>query len=159
MTLQLTGFRVRNRPPVSGRRLDPDMSEQMANNIRDAETQIAEPFRGLTADGQVVPGLFSLQKTGLSNEGMKRAAEAWLASIDSGQRDSALFSVDSDAWRRWSNIHVFLMRHGVMMEDMTQGQRESGFRSATGEFQSKRLRTGPQHHEAQRVHAGDHRQG
>ena len=127
MTLQLTDFRVRNRPPVSGRRLDPDMSEQMANNIRDAETQIAEPFRGLTADGQVVPGLFSLQETGLSNEAMKRAAETWLDSIDSGQRDSSLFSVDSDAWRRWSNIHVFLMRHGAMMEDMIHGQRELAF--------------------------------
>ncbi len=127
MTLQLTDFRVRNRPPVSGRRLDPDMSEQMANNIRDAETQIAEPFRGLTADGQVLPGLFALQETSLSNEGMKRAADAWLASIDSGQRDSALFSVDSDAWRRWSNIHVFLMRHGAMMEDMTERQRDLAF--------------------------------
>ena len=127
MTLELTDFRVRNRPPVSGRRLDPDMSEQMANNIRDAETQIAEPFSGLTADGQVVPGLFTLQETGLSNEGVKRAADAWLASIDPAQRDDALFSVDSDAWRRWSNIHVFLMRHGAMMEDMTGDQRDLAF--------------------------------
>ena len=127
MTLQLKEFRVRNRPVVSGRRLDPDMSEQMANNIRDAETQIAETFRGLTSDGQVVPSLFTLQKTGLSNEGMKRAAEAWLDSIDPGQLDSALFSVDSDAWRRWSNIHAFLMRHGAMMESMTQDQRDLAF--------------------------------
>ena len=127
MTLELTDFKVRNRPPVSGRRLDPDMSEQMANNIRDAETQIAEPFRGLTADGQVVPNLFTLQETGLSNEGVKRAAEAWLDSVAPSQRDSALFSVDSDAWQRWSNIHVFLMRHGAMMEDMTQEQRDLAF--------------------------------
>ena len=127
MTLQLTDFRVRNRPPVSGRRLDPDMSEQMANNIRDAEEQIAEPFMGLTADGQVVPGLFTLQQTDLSNEGMMRAADAWIASIDPAQRDSALFSIDSDAWRRWSNIHVFLMRHGAMMESMSQHQRDLAF--------------------------------
>ena len=127
MTLELTDFRVRNRPPVSGRRLDPDMSEQMANNIRDAEAQIAEPFRGLTADGHVVPNLFTLQETGLSNEAVKRAADAWLDCVDPGQRDSALFSVDSDAWRRWSNIHVFLMRHGAMMEDMTEGQRDLAF--------------------------------
>ena len=127
MTLQLKDFRVGNRPVVSGRRLAPDMPEQMANNIRNAETQIAEPFKGLTTDGQVVRGLFTLRKTGLSNEGMKRAAEAWLDSIDPGQRDAALFSVDSDAWRRWSNIHVFLMRHGAMMEPMTQDQRDLAF--------------------------------
>ncbi len=127
MTLQLKDFKIRNRPVVSGRRLAPDMPEQMATNIRNAETQIAEPFKGLTTDGQVVPSLFSLKSTGLSNEGMKRAAEAWLNSVDSGQRDAALFSVESDAWRRWSNIHVFLMRHGAMMEPMTQDQRDLAF--------------------------------
>ena len=127
MTLQLKDFKVRNRPVVSGRRLDPDMSEQMQTNLRNAETQIAEPFKGLTTDGRVVPGLFSLQETGRSNEGMKRAAEAWLDSLDPGQRNAALFTVDSDAWRRWSNIHVFLMRHGAMLEPMTQDQRELAF--------------------------------
>ena len=127
MTLQLKDFSIRNRPVVSGRRLAPDMPERMANNIRDAETQIAEPFKGLTTDGQVVPGMFTLRKTGLSNKGMKRAAEAWLDSVGPGQRDAALFPVDSDAWRRWSNIHASLMRHGAMMEPMTQDQRELAF--------------------------------
>ena len=127
MTLQLKDFKIRNRPVVSGRRLDPDMSEQMRTNLSNAETQIAEPFKGLTADGQVAPGLFSLQNTGLSNDGMVRAAAAWLESLDAGQRDAARFDLDSDAWRRWSNIHVFLMRHGAMMEPMTEEQRELAF--------------------------------
>jgi hypothetical protein len=103
------------------------MPEQMANNLRNAETQIAEPFKGLTTDGHVSPGLFSVRETGLSNEDVKRAAEAWLDSLDAGQRDTALFSTDSDAWRRWSNIHVFLMRHGAMMEPMSQVQRKLAF--------------------------------
>jgi hypothetical protein len=127
MTLQLKDFRVRNRPVVSGRGLAPEMPEQMANNLRNAETQIAEPFKGLTTDGHVSPGLFSVRETGLSNEDVKRAAEAWLDSLDAGQRDTALFSTDSDAWRRWSNIHVFLMRHGAMMEPMSQVQRKLAF--------------------------------
>ena len=127
MTLQLKDFRVRNRPVVSGRGLAPEMPEQMANNLRNAETQIAEPFKGLTTDSHVAPGLFSVRETGLSNEVVKQAAEAWLDSLDAGQRDAALFSMDSDAWRRWSNIHVFLMRHGAMMEPMTQVQRKLAF--------------------------------
>ena len=68
-----------------------------------------------------------MQDTGLSNKAVKEAAEAWLASLDSGQRDAARFALDGDAWRRWSNIHVFLMRHGAMMEPMTDGQRELVF--------------------------------
>ena len=134
MTLHLKDFRVRNRPVVSGRRLDPDLSERMANNLRDAETQIAEPFRGLTADGQVEPGLFSLRETGLTDEGMRAAAKAWLESLDAGQRDAARFSVDSDAWSRWSNIHAFLMRHGALMESMSPGQRVLAFNLLRGSF-------------------------
>ena len=127
MTLTLKDFKIRNRPVVSGRRLDPDMSEQMRENLNNAETQIAEPFKGLTAAGQVAPGLFSLQDTGLDNEPISRAAAAWLDSLDAGQRAAASFPLDSDAWRRWSNIHVFLMRHGAMMEPMTQQQRDLAF--------------------------------
>ena len=127
MTLQLKDFRIRNRPVVSGRQLDPDMSEQMRTNLSNAEAQIAEPFKGLTTDGQVVPGLYSLQQTGLSTESMKQAADAWLASLDAGQREAARFDMDSDAWRRWSNIHVFLMRHGAMLEPMSQEQRDLAF--------------------------------
>ena len=127
MTLQLKDFQVRNRPVVSGRRLAPDMPEQLATNLRNAETQIAEPFRGLTADGQLVPGLFPLQQTGLSNAAMQQAAAAWLDSLNSDQRAAAAFALDSDAWRRWSNIHVFLMRHGALMEEMTSAQRDLAF--------------------------------
>lgn len=127
MTLQLKDFRIRNRPVVSGRRLDPDMSEQMRTNLSNAEAQIAEPFKGLTTDGQVVPGLFPLQQTGLSTASMKQAADAWLASLDAGQREAAKFDLDSDAWRRWSNIHVFLMRHGAMLEPMSDEQRDLAF--------------------------------
>ena len=127
MTLQLKDFQVRNRPVVSGRRLDPAMPEQLATNLRNAEAQIAEPFKGLTTDGQVVPGLFNLQDTGLSNAGIRQAAAAWLDSLDAGQRAAAGFDLDGDAWRRWSNIHVFLMRHGALLEPQTHAQRELAF--------------------------------
>ena len=127
MTIQLKDFRIRNRPVVSGRRLDPDMSDQMRTNLSNAEAQIAEPFKGLTTDGRVVPGLYSLQQAGPSTESMKQAADAWLASLDAGQREAAQFPMDSDSWRRWSNIHVFLMRHGAMLEPMTQEQRDLAF--------------------------------
>ena len=127
MTLDVKDFKVRARPVRSGRALAPDSPEQLLANIRNAEADIAEPFKGLTTDGRVVPDLFAIQSTGLSNEGMKRAAEALLDSLGPGQRQEALFSVDSDAWRRWSNIHVFMMRHGAMLEAMAPDQLESAF--------------------------------
>ena len=103
MTLEVKDFKVRARPVRSGRALAPDSPEDLLANIRNAEAEIAEPFKGLTTDGRVVPDLFAIQSNGLSNEGMKRAAEALLDSLGPGQREEALFSVDSVAWRRWSN--------------------------------------------------------
>src|SRR5207237_7497881 len=32
------------------------------------------------------------------------------------------------AWRRWWNIHPFLVRHGVLLEDLADNQREAGLR-------------------------------
>ncbi len=122
MTLEVKDFKVRARPVRSGRALAPDSPEDLLANIRNAEAEIAEPFKGLTTDGRVVPDLFAIQTTGLSNEGMKRAADVLLDSLGPGQREEALFSVDSDAWRRWSNIHVFMMRHGAMLEAMAPDQ-------------------------------------
>ncbi len=33
------------------------------------------------------------------------------------------FPVDSDNWRRWCNVHIYLMRHGLLLEDLDQRQR------------------------------------
>ena len=122
MTLQLNDFKVRGRPVRSGRALAPDLPEQARDNIQNAETQISEPFKGIT-HGRLVTDLFALQNTDLSNEEMKRSADALVDSLGPSQREEVLFSVDSDAWRRWSNVHMFMMRHGTMLESLTPDQR------------------------------------
>ena len=85
---------------------------------------VAQPFAGITEGGQLRPGLFSIKPTGVSTAPIKVAAEAFLASLGD-RRAEAMFPVDSDAWRRWSNVHMFLMRHGVVMEQMTQPQKDA----------------------------------
>jgi hypothetical protein len=35
-----------------------------------------------------------------------------------------VFGIDSDAWRRLSNIHPFVMRHGVALDELTAEQRD-----------------------------------
>jgi hypothetical protein len=34
------------------------------------------------------------------------------------------FPIGGDTWRRWSNIHPFVMRHGMPLEDMNASQRD-----------------------------------
>jgi hypothetical protein len=85
---------------------------------------VAEPFRGITTDGHIVPGLFSLESTGVTTQPIAEAADAFLASLDQEQRTAALFGIDADAWRAWSNVHPFVVRHGVALDECTPTQRE-----------------------------------
>jgi hypothetical protein len=88
-----------------------------------AEKALAEPFKGVTTDGTVVPGLFSLQNTGVSTQPIHDAAAAFLAALSPQQQAKTLFPVDNDEWRRWSNIHRY-PREGVSIAEMHPTQRE-----------------------------------
>jgi Protein of unknown function (DUF3500) len=85
---------------------------------------LAEPFTGITTDGRVRAGLFSLQPTGVSADDITQAANTFLASLDPGQHNTAVFGIEDAAWRAWSNVHPFVMRHGVALDECTQAQRE-----------------------------------
>ncbi len=124
MTLLLRDFKVRQRPVRSGRALPSELPERTRNDIETAEALLAQDFKGVTTNGTPVQGLFSIEKTGFSTVEIKKAVDAFLASLSPVQGDAANFSVDSDAWRRWSNIHPFLMRHGSCLDGMSIQQRE-----------------------------------
>ncbi len=87
---------------------------------------LREPFRGITADGVVEPGLFSITPTGRSTEGVRDAAATFLASLSKEQRDATIFAVDADEWRRWANIHIST-RRGTSFAEMSEAQRAAAF--------------------------------
>jgi hypothetical protein len=91
-----------------------------------AEKQgLAEPFKGVTADGKVVADLYTLESTGVSTEPVKKAADAFLAALTAAQRQKTTFPLDDDEWRKWMNQH-FYMRQGVSFQELSPSQRESG---------------------------------
>ena len=98
-----------------------------AGYVENALKAVAEPFKGVTADGTVVPGLFPIQKTVVPTHSIRAAAEEFLASLNPEQRANTVFSVDTVEWRKWSNIHRTLMRHGMPLFEMTDDQRERAF--------------------------------
>ena len=85
---------------------------------------LAEPFRGVTSDGTVVPGLFGIRSTGVSTAPVRKAADAFLGALTQEQRDKTAFDVDDPEWRKWMNQHFYL-RQGVSFKEMTEPQRES----------------------------------
>jgi hypothetical protein len=128
MTAPYGGLGLRKRTPVSARTPAPDVGERFGRMRENGERSVREPFRGITADGAILPGLFPVQRTGVSTEPIRRAAIEFLEALTPGQREHASFEIDSDAWRRWWNIHPYLMRHGVQLEDLADQQREAALR-------------------------------
>lgn len=124
MTSSFAGYRLRQRPPASGRALPAEPSEFLQQYIQSAEAAIAKPFVGVTADGAPAPDLFALRPTGVSTRPIMDEAAAFLTALTPEQRQRASFSIESDAWRRWSNIHVFTMRHGVSLDELDRTQRD-----------------------------------
>jgi hypothetical protein len=92
-----------------------------------AETPgLAEPFKGITTNGQIEPGLFAIRSTGVSTMPVRHAAETFLAALTKPQRDKTLFALDDSEWRKWMN-QSFYVRQGVSFLEMTAPQRDRAF--------------------------------
>ncbi|HYC47233.1 MAG TPA: DUF3500 domain-containing protein [Burkholderiales bacterium] len=100
---------------------------------------LSEPFKGVTTDGKVIPGLFKLATTGVSTQPVREAAEAFIKGLDEEQRRKTLFPVTDDEWRKWDNRH-FPPRQGVSFKEMTPAQRELALGLFRASLSAKGLR-------------------
>jgi len=116
-------MRPRNRRIAAAGYLDPALPPRLQEMLARGKEANAEGFTGVTSEGALRPGLFPLHRTGISLAPVIAAADGFVALLSAAERDSALFPTDSDAWRAWSNIHPFLMRHGVCLRDLGATQR------------------------------------
>jgi len=126
MTATFVGLPPREKPEVSARDLSSQLNERTKGMKEAGDRATEEPFAGITENGELRHGLFPVAPTGVSTAPIKAAAEAFLTSLGP-RRNEAVFEVESDKWRRWSNVHMFLMRHGVCMEGMTEPQKDAAF--------------------------------
>ncbi len=119
---------------------DPELKERfqkMSNEI--GNKNLAEPFKGITADGNVEEGLFELAATGVSTEPVRKAAITFLESLDDNQQNKAKFSIDDDEWRKWMNQH-FYVRQGVGFVEMSEKQRTAAFDLMSASLSAKGLK-------------------
>ena len=114
---------LRRMPPLSARRPPPAPAAHPRRRGGVRRRVLAEPFVGITAGAHRQPGLFPIRPTGVSTAPMVDAAVAFLDSLDGAQRDAGTFPIEADEFRRWCNVHIYLMRHGLLLEDLTEPQR------------------------------------
>lgn len=100
---------------------------------------LAEPFKGITANGSIEPGLFAIKSTGVSTAPVQKAAAAFLAALTDDQRARTKFGVEDDEWRKWMNQHFYL-RQGVSFKEMTDAQREPAFALLRASLSAKGLK-------------------
>jgi len=96
------------------------MSEKFEQN------GLAAPFRGITTNGNVIPGLFEISPCGVSTEPVRNAAEKFISSLTGVQLARTMFPVDDLQWRKWMNQH-FYVRQGISFDEMDDAQREAAF--------------------------------
>ena len=71
------------------------MAEHFRQMSEEAEQKgLAAPFRGITTDGNVMPGLFQISPSGVSTEPIRNAAERFIASMNNVQLAKTMFPVE-----------------------------------------------------------------
>jgi hypothetical protein len=104
-----------------------NLAERFRRMSEDAErTGLAEPFKGITTNGKVEPGLFPIHSTNVSTAPVRQAAERFLGALTAEQRARTMFAVDDPEWRKWMNQH-FYIRQGVSFKEMNDAQRDAAF--------------------------------
>jgi hypothetical protein len=98
-----------------------DLPPRLKPMLDRAEAALAEAFRGLATGGGIALGLFAIEKTGISLTPLLEAARSFVAALSTEQRKIACFTIGDEAWRKWSNIHPWLMRHGVCLVGRSTG--------------------------------------
>ncbi|HSF29518.1 MAG TPA: DUF3500 domain-containing protein [Candidatus Tectomicrobia bacterium] len=117
-------LRPRNRPSTPAKHPF-DLPEGLQRQLARAKANMEAPFKGITTDGHARAGLYPLRKTGMSVQPIIDAADTFLAALTPSERATASFDVDSVEWRNWSNIHPYLCRHGVCLDDLNDHQKHA----------------------------------
>ena len=113
----------------------------MVQNRRQREAAaLAEPFKGVTTDGHVLPGLFTIESTGVgvSTAPVRGAAERFLDCLTGEQREATRYAADDIEWRTWHNIHR-APREGVSFGEMDDKQRECALALLAASLSAKGL--------------------
>jgi hypothetical protein len=115
-------------PSVYGQENNPvGMAERFRKMSEEAEQKgLAAPFRGITTNGDVTPGLFQITPSGVSTEPVRNAAGRFIASLNNVQLAKTMFPVDDIQWQKWMNQH-FYVRQGISLQEMNEAQRELAF--------------------------------
>lgn len=97
------------------------------------------PFVGVVTSDGIKSNVFSVKSTGVSTDGVRTAADAFISGLNEEQKERTLYPVDDKEWRLWDNRH-FYKRQGVGFDEMTEKQRKLAFDLLKASLSAKGLK-------------------
>ena len=85
----------------------------------------AEPYFGITCNGNKESGLFQIRDEGAPTERLVAAAKGLLAVLSSCERSAVQYSVDAPEWRAWSNPEFLFNPCGLRLEELGSESRSA----------------------------------
>jgi hypothetical protein len=117
-----------------------DRQERFRRMSERAEAEgLVDPYRGITIAGEITPGLFPVESTGVSTDSLRAAAVTFLGSLTSEQRHRTEYAIDDSEWRKWMNQH-FYIRQGVGFDEMSDTQRGAAIAMMRASLSAKGLK-------------------
>ena len=93
-------------------------------DIAQQDDRLAEPFYGISTDGDLDPGLFPVRSTGVSTAPIVQAAKAYLNTLTAGQKARTMFDLDDEEWHKIISGHHHCS-HGFLAYRCPQCRPES----------------------------------
>lgn len=89
------------------------------------DAEINQPFHGVSIDGTPDPTLFEPGDDGAPVDAIVHAARALLEATTDTERNALLLPLCSKAWRQWSNPEIFVWRHGLRLDELSEQTRDT----------------------------------
>jgi hypothetical protein len=89
------------------------------------EAMFNEPFRGISTNGQPIPGLFARQPEGAPTLAMIEAVNTLLALMSPEQRKASCFPAGSNQWRHWQNTELYVEHYGLRLDEGSERLRDA----------------------------------
>jgi hypothetical protein len=86
---------------------------------------LKEPFKGVTSDGTVRPGLFKIQDEGIPIADIVSKTETLVSLLSPAQTAKLTYHIDSPEWRTWSNPEFLLSDKGIRLDELDPSVRDS----------------------------------
>lgn len=86
---------------------------------------LADPFVGVTTDGEVVPDVYPLGAGGPNDAALVEIARHALARLNDDERGRVSYPLNASERRAWSNPEFVFHRVGLRLEDLEQAQSDA----------------------------------